>query len=233
MSNVKSNPNNKFQIKNTKIGVPKEYFGKGIDKEVKKIIEKAIKKAEKEGAKIEEISLPHAEYALPSYYIISTSEASANLARFDGIRYGLSVPGANSIDGYFKTKGQGFGDEVKRRIMLGTFCLSSGYYDAYYLKAQKVRTLIKQDFERAFEKVNFIFTPVSPFPAFRIGEKMDDPLQMYLADIYTTSINLAGLPALSMPAGRIGKLPVGLQIIGKHFEEQEIFKISKAIEKIL
>lgn len=230
---LKGASDDKFDIKKVKIGVPKEYFGEGIDKEVKKIIEKAIKKAEKEGAKIEEISLPHAEYALPSYYIISTSEASANLARFDGIKYGLSVKGADLKDGYVKTKSQGFGDEVKRRIMLGTFCLSSGYYDAYYLKAQKARTQISKDFEKAFEKVDFIFTPTSPFPAFRIGEKMDDPLQMYLADIYTISINLAGLPALSMPAGAIGKLPVGLQIIGKHFEEPKIFKISRVIEKIL
>ena len=230
---LKKERGNKFDIKKVKIGVPKEYFGEGIDKEVKKIIEQAIKKAEKEGAKIEEISLPHAKYALPSYYIISTSEASANLARFDGIKYGLSVKGADLKEGYLKTRGQGFGDEVKRRIMLGTFCLSSGYYDAYYLKAQKVRTLVSQDFEKAFEKVDFIFTPVSPFPAFKIGEKMDDPLQMYLADIYTISINLAGLPALSMPAGSIGKLPVGLQIIGKHFEEPKIFQVSKAIEKIL
>jgi len=222
----------KFDIKKVKIGVPKEYFGKGIDKEVKSIIEKAIKKVEEAGAKIEEISLPHAEYALPSYYIISTSEASANLARFDGVRYGLSVKGKNLKDDYLKTRGHGFGEEVKRRIMLGTFCLSSGYYDAYYLKAQKVRTQVKQDFENVFKKVDFIFTPVSPFPAFRIGEKMDNPLQMYLADIYTVSINLAGLPALSMPAGRIGKLPVGLQIIGNYFEESKIFKVSRIMEKI-
>lgn len=224
--------NKEFNIKNVKIGVPKEYFAEGIDKEVKEIIENSIKKVEQQGAKIIEVSLPHSEYALPCYYIISTSEASSNLARFDGIKYGLSVKGNDLLDGYLKTRSKGFGDEVKRRIMLGTFCLSSGYYDAYYLKAQKVRALIRQDFQKVFEKVDFLFTPVSPFPAFKIGEKIDDPLQMYLADIDTIPVNLAGLPGLSLPVGTVGKLPVGLQIIAPHFKEQEIFKIAKFIEKM-
>ena len=229
---IEEKENKEFDIKGVKIGVPKEYFAKGIDKEVKEIIENSIKNAEKQGAQIEEISLPHSEYALPCYYIISTSEASSNLARFDGVKYGLSIKGDDLLAEYLKTRSDGFGDEVKRRIMLGTFCLSSGYYDAYYLKAQKVRALIKQDFEKAFEKVDFLFSPVSPFHAFKIGEKMDDPLQMYLADIYTISINLAGVTALSLPVGKVGKLPVGLQIIGNHFKESEIFKIAKFIEKI-
>ncbi|NQU82521.1 MAG: Asp-tRNA(Asn)/Glu-tRNA(Gln) amidotransferase subunit GatA [Parcubacteria group bacterium] len=225
--------NSKFDIKKVKIGIPKEYFAEGIDKEVKEVVEGMIEKAEKNGAKIEEVSLPHSKYALPCYYIVATSEASANLARFDGIKYGLSVKGKDLIDEYFKTKTQGFGDEVKRRIMLGSFCLSSGYYDAYYSRAQKVRALIRQDFEKVFKKVDFLFTPVSPFPAFKLGEKMDDPLRMYLADIYTISVNLAGLPALSMPAGKVGKLPVGLQIIGNHFTESKILQAGKFIETIL
>jgi len=229
---IEEKTNKEFNIKGVKIGIPKEYFAEGIDKEVKEIIENSIKKVEQQGAEIVEISLPHSEYALPCYYIISTSEASSNLARFDGVKYGLSVKGDDLLAEYLKTRSNGFGSEVKRRIMLGTFCLSSGYYDAYYLKAQKVRALIRQDFKKAFEKVDFLFTPVSPFPAFKINEKIDDPLRMYLADIYTISINLAGIPALSLPVGKVGKLPVGLQIIGNHFKETEIFKIAKFIEKI-
>jgi len=224
--------NSDIDLKNLKIGIPKEYFQEGLEKEVKDIIEDTIQKVEKQGAIIKEISLPHLKYALACYYIIATSEASANLARFDGVRYGLSVKGDNLIDDYFKTRGQGFGDEVKKRIMLGAFCLSSGYYDDYYLKAQKVRTLIKRDFEKAFEMVDVIFSPVSPFPAFKLKEKMKDPLKMYLADIYTISVNLAGLPALSLPVGKIGKLPVGLQIIGDSFKEKDIFNIAKLIEQI-
>ncbi len=222
-----------FQIKKIKIGVPKEYFGKGIEKGVREIIEGAIKKLEKEGAKIEEISLPHSKYALPTYYIIATSEASANLARYDGIKYGLSLKNeaSNLLDVYLKTREEGFGEEVKRRIMLGTFALSSGYYDAYYLRAQKVRTLIKKDFDDAFAKIDFILTPVSPFPAFKIGEKIDDPLKMYLSDVYTGPINLAGVPALSMPVGKLDSLPVGLQIIAKPFNEPGIFELAKTIEK--
>ncbi|MCK4454050.1 Asp-tRNA(Asn)/Glu-tRNA(Gln) amidotransferase subunit GatA [Candidatus Parcubacteria bacterium] len=221
-----------------KIGIPKEYFVKGMDPEVEKQIKKAIKKYEDEGAKIIEVSLPHTEYALPVYYIISNSEASANLARYDGIRYGKSkVKSQKSkvkslLDVYLENRGQGFGDEVKRRIMLGTYALSAGYYDAYYLKAQKVRTLIKEDFENVFKKVDVLLTPVSPTTAFKIGEKIDNPLSMYLSDIFTISVNLAGLPALSLPCGKVGKLPVGLQIIGQPFEEKRILEIGKIIEEV-
>ncbi len=222
-----------FDIKNLRIGVPKEYFSEGLNKDVEKIIRSQIKKAESAGAKIIEISLPNLEYALACYYIIQPAEASANLARYDGIRYGLSENGNNLLDVYLKSKGHGFGAEVKRRIMIGTYALSSGYYDAYYKKAQEVRELIKQDFAKAFEKVDLIFAPVSPFPAFKIGENMENPLAMYLADIYTISVNLAYLPGLSLPVGKIGNLPVGLQIIGNHFEENKIFSAASAIEKLL
>lgn len=223
----------KVSLKGLKIGVPKEYFVKGIDKEVEKIIRDAIKKAEAEGAEIKEISLPNAEFALACYYIIAPAEASANLARFDGIKYGLSEEADNLLDVYLKTKGHGFGAEVKRRIMLGTYTLSSGYYDAYYKKAQLARQLIKQDFAKAFEKVDLIFCPVSPVPAIKIGEKTDDPLSMYLMDIYTVSVNLAGLPGISIPAGKIGNLPVGLQIIGNHFQENKILSIASQMESML
>jgi aspartyl-tRNA(Asn)/glutamyl-tRNA(Gln) amidotransferase subunit A len=219
--------NSKFEIRNLRIGVPKEYFVKGIDKDVEKIVKDAVKKIEKKGAKIEEISLPHTKYAIATYYLIATSEASANLARFDGIKYGLSKAENNLLDVYLKTKSQGFGPEVKRRIMLGTYALSAGYYDAFYLKAQKVRTLIKQDFDKAFSKVDFIFTPTAPTPAFKIGEKINDPLAMYLSDIFTVSANLVGLPAVSVPVGLSEKLPVGLQVIGKPFEENNILELCK------
>jgi len=220
-------------LKGLKIGVPKEYFVKGIHKGVEKIIKDAIKKAKEAGAKIVEISLPSVEFALSCYYIIAPCEASANLARFDGIKYGLSVDGKDLLDVYLKSKGQGFGPEVKRRIMIGTYALSSGYYDAYYKKAQEVRQFIKNDFAAAFEKVDLIFCPVSPVPAIKIGEKTDDPLSMYLMDIYTVSVNLAGLPAISLPVGKIGNLPVGLQIIGNHFEENKILAIALQMEKSL
>jgi len=228
----------KFQISNLRIGVPKEYFIKGIDKEVEKIIKTAIKKYEELGAKIEEISLPHTEYTIATYYIIVPSEVSANLARYDGIKYGFSkVKSQKSevkslMDIYLESRGEGFGAEVRRRIMLGTYALSSGYYDTYYLRAQKVRTLIREDFKRAFEKVDFILTPVAPTPAFKIGEKIEDPLLMYLCDVFTSPVNLAGLPAISIPCGKIGKLPVGLQIIGKPFEENKILEIAKTYERI-
>ena len=224
---------NKVGLKGLKIGVPKEYFVKGIDPEVEKIIRNAIKKAEEAGAKIVEISLPSVEFALACYYIIAPCEASANLARFDGIRYGLSEQDGTLLDVYLKSKGHGFGDEVKRRIMIGTYALSSGYYDAYYKKAQEVREFIKQDFAKAFSKVDLIFCPVSPVPAIKIGEKTDDPLSMYLMDIYTVSVNMAGIPAISMPAGKMGKLPVGLQIIGNHFEENKILSVAEEMEKLL
>ena len=227
--NLKFQNQKQFKIQNLEIGVPKEYFVKGIDKEVEKIIRNAIKKYEEMGAKIEEVSLPHAEYALPCYYIIAPSEASANLARYDGIKFGHSADKAkNLLDVYLKSREEGFGPEVRRRIMLGTYVLSAGYYDAYYVRAQKVRTLIKKDFEKVFEKVDALFAPVSPFPAFKLGEKIDNPLAMYLSDIFTISINLAGLPALSLPCGKTERgLPVGLQIIGKPFEEEKILNIAK------
>jgi len=224
----------KLKIGNLRIGVPREYFVKGIDPEVEKVIKKAIKKYEEMGAKIEEVSLPHTEYALPAYYIINPSEASANLARYDGIKYGFSIEKTekpkNLLDVYLQSREEGFGEEVRRRIMLGTYALSAGYYEAYYLRAQKVRTLIRGDFEKAFEKVDAIFTPVSPFLPFKIGERIEDPLSMYLVDIYTVSINMVGLPALSLPCGKVGKLPVGLQIIGRAFEENKILEIGQAFE---
>lgn len=223
--------NLKTDLKGLKIGVPKEYFVKGIDPEVEKIIRNSIKKAEDAGAEIVEISLPSVEFALACYYIIAPCEASANLARFDGIKYGLSANGNSLLDVYLKSKGHGFGAEVKRRIMIGTYALSSGYYDAYYKKAEEVRQLIKNDFAAAFEKVDLIFCPVSPVPAIKIGEKSDDPLAMYLMDIYTVSVNLAGLPALSLPVGKTGNLPVGLQIIGNHFQENKILSVALQIEK--
>lgn len=220
-------------LKGVKIGVPKEYFAKGIEPEVEKIIRNAIAKAKNAGAEIIEISLPSTEFALACYYVIDPSEISANLARFDGIKYGLSVQDGNLLDVYEKSRGKGLGAEVKRRIMIGTYCLSSGYYDAYYKKAQEVRELIKQDFTEAFKKVDLIFCPVSPFPAFKIGEKADNPMAMYLADIYTIPMKLAGLPGLSMPVGKIDKLPVGLQIIGNHFQENILLNIASELEKIV
>jgi len=221
----------KFRVSSLKIGVPKEYFIKGIDSGVEKIIKGAVEKIEKLGAKIKEISLPHTKYALSTYYLIATSEASANLARYDGIRYGLSKSeNKDLLDVYLQSKTKGFGDEVKRRIMLGTYALSAGYYQAFYLKAQKVRTLIRKDFEKAFQEIDAVFAPVSPTPAFKIGEKIDDPLLMYLSDIFTVSANLVGLPALSVPAGFAGDLPVGLQIIGRPFEENKILEVGKIYE---
>ena len=227
--------NTRYKIQDTKIGVPKEYFIKGIDPEVERVIKRAIKKYEEMGAKIEEVSLPHTEYALPAYYIINPSEASANLARYDGIKYGLSTDNNSTIqqsnnllDVYLSSRGKGFGEEVRRRIMLGTYALSAGYYEAYYLKAQKVRNLVRNDFEKVFKQVDIIMAPVSPILPFKIGEKIEDPLSMYLVDVYTVSVNLTGLPALSLPIGKVGNLPVGLQIIGKWFEEDKIFEVGEA-----
>jgi len=219
----------KIEIKNLKIGVPKEYFVEGIDPQVEKIVKKAISNYEKAGAEIIEVSLPNAEYALACYYIIMPAEASSNLARYDGIKYGLSIDDDNLLEGYLKTRRQGFGDEVRRRIMLGTYVLSAGYYDAYYLKAQKVRTLIKKDFDKVFEKVDVLMAPTSPVTAFKFGEKTNDPVAMYLADIYTVSINLAGLPAISIPCGKIDGLPVGLQIIGNQFNDEKIIQIAQKL----
>lgn len=224
---------NRETLNDLRIGMPREYFSEGIDPAVEKLVKEAIKKLQNAGAQIKEISLLHTEFALACYYIIMPSEVSANLARYDGIRYGFSdQSGANLLDVYLHSREKGFGDEPRRRIMLGTYTLSSGYYDAYYLKAQKVRTLIKRDFDNAFDDVDVIMTPTCPTPAFKFGEKMDDPIKMYLADIYTVSANLAGVPALSMPCGDIGGLPVGLQIIGPQFGEEIMFGVAEWLEKL-
>jgi aspartyl-tRNA(Asn)/glutamyl-tRNA(Gln) amidotransferase subunit A len=222
-----------IDIQGLKIGLPKEFFAEGLDEEVKSVIMKNVEDLKNAGAIIKEISLPYTDYSVAVYYIIASSEASANLARYDGVKYGFRAENIqNLLEEYTKSRTQGFGDEVKRRIMLGTYSLSSGYYDAYYLKAQKVRNLIAKDFENAFNEVDFIITPTAPTTAFKIGEKLDNPLAMYLSDIYTISINLAGVPAISIPAGKDSKnLPVGLQIIGKHFDELGLLKISKFLEK--
>ncbi len=220
-------------IKGLKIGIPKEYFVEGMDTEIKNSIKQSIKKLESLGASAIEISLPHTEYAVSVYYIIATAEASSNLAKFDGVQYGYRTENVKSLyEMYAKTRGEGFGAEVKRRIILGTYVLSAGYYDAYYLKAQKVRTLIKKDFTDVFSKVDIILTPTSPTPAFKMGEKADDPLQMYLSDIYTISVNLSGLPAISVPC-RVtsNNLPIGLQLIGKAFDEETILKVAYAYEQ--
>lgn len=213
-----------------RLGVPKEYFVAGMDSRVESAIKEKISFLEKQGHKIEEVSLPHSEFALACYYIIATSEASANLARYDGMRYGAAKGGDTVTDAYFAARGQGFGAEVRRRIMLGTYVLSAGYYDAYYVRAQKVRSLIKRDFDRALAQVDAIIAPVSPTLPFAIGEKTDDPVQMYLADIFTISVNLAGVPSLAMPCGAADGLPVGLQIIGRHFDESTLFNVGKIIE---
>ncbi len=220
-------------IKGLKLGLPKEYMIGGLDAEVKTAVDTAVRQLEKLGAEIVEISLPHTDYAVATYYIIATAEASSNLARFDGIRYGARVDGNDPVELYSRTRGAGFGDEVKRRIILGTYVLSSGYYDAYYLRAQKVRTLIRQDFLKAFEQVDAIVTPTSPTAAFKIGEKSNDPLQMYLSDIFTISCNLAGICGVSIPCGftKAPKLPIGLQLLGKPFGEETLLKIAHAYEQ--
>ncbi len=219
-------------IKGKKIGIPKEYRVDGMPKEIDELWEKGIKIIKENGGEIIEISLPNTNYALPTYYIVAPAEASSNLARYDGVKYGFRSKGENLIDMYEKTRSEGFGDEVKRRIMIGTYVLSSGYYDAYYLKAQKVRRLIKNDFDEAYKKVDAILTPSTPSSAFKIGEKLNDPVSMYLNDIFTVPINLAGLPAISIPAGHDKKgYPLGLQVIGKAFDEQSILNIALALEK--
>ncbi|MGA3163875.1 MAG: Asp-tRNA(Asn)/Glu-tRNA(Gln) amidotransferase subunit GatA [Verrucomicrobiota bacterium] len=220
-------------IKGLKLGLPKEYMIGGLDLEVKATVDAAVKQFGKLGAEIVEISLPHTDYAAATYYIIAPAEASANLARFDGIRYGARVDGADPIELYCKTRGAGFGAEVKRRIILGTYVLSSGYYDAYYLRAQKVRTLVRNDFLKAFEKVDAIVTPTTPTAAFRIGEKFDDPLQMYLCDVFTLACNLAGICGVSIPCGftKTPKLPMGLQLLGKPFGEEIILRLGHAYEQ--
>jgi aspartyl-tRNA(Asn)/glutamyl-tRNA(Gln) amidotransferase subunit A len=220
-------------IKGLKIAVPKEYLGEGVQEEVKQSVLAALKVLEGQGATWEEVSLPHSKYALATYYLLSSSEASANLARFDGVRYGYRAEKVETlIDLYKKTRSEGFGDEVKRRIMLGTFALSSGYYDAYYKKAQKVRTLIKKDFEDVFEKFDVIIGPTTPTPAFKMGEKTNDPMTMYANDILTIPVNLAGVPGISIPCGFADGLPLGLQIIGKHFDEATIYRVAHVYEQL-
>ncbi|RKX35338.1 MAG: Asp-tRNA(Asn)/Glu-tRNA(Gln) amidotransferase GatCAB subunit A [Verrucomicrobia bacterium] len=215
-----------------KLGVPREYFGAGIDPEVKAAVDRAIEFYSRTGCEVSEVSLPNTEYAVATYYIIATAEASSNLARYDGVRYGHRAAKAeDGVDLYFQSRAEGFGAEVKRRIILGTYVLSSGYYDAYYLRAQKVRTLIRRDFLNAFEKVDALLTPTSPVPAFRRGERTSDPLEMYLCDIYTIGANLAGIPGLSIPCGFTeGGLPIGMQILGRPFGEQEILSLGKQFE---
>ncbi|MEK7178512.1 MAG: Asp-tRNA(Asn)/Glu-tRNA(Gln) amidotransferase subunit GatA [Patescibacteria group bacterium] len=226
-----------LDIEEIKIGVPREYFIHGLNPEIEKNIKSVISKLEKEGAKIEEISLPYSEWALATYYIIMPAEASANLARFDGIKYGYSTMNKEEklqslLDVYLQSRGKGFGTEVRQRIMLGTYILSAGYYDAYYTRAQRVRKLIKQDFDHAFKEVDVILTPTSPTTAFKFGEKTQDPLSMYLADIYTVSVNLAGVPGISIPIEEVDGLPVGLQLIGKNFDDVKLLKIAKIIETL-
>jgi aspartyl-tRNA(Asn)/glutamyl-tRNA(Gln) amidotransferase subunit A len=223
-------------VRNIKIGIPKEYFSQGLDNDVKTAVMEAVKLLKSMGAQVKELSLPHTEYAVAAYYIIAPSEASSNLARYDGVKYGYRAneegEGVSLIDVYERTRGEGFGQEVKRRIMLGTYSLSSGYYDAYYLKAQKVRTLIKQDFDKAFGEVDVIITPTAPTTAFKIGEKTEDPLKMYLSDIYTISANLAGIPGISIPCGFDKEgLPIGLQLLAKPFGEETIFRTAYSYEQ--
>ena len=220
-------------VKGLRLGIAREYFGEGLEPEVRAAVEAAIEKLAGLGCEIVKVSLPHTEYAIPTYYVVATAEASSNLARFDGVRYGLRAKDARTLpEMYRRTRDRGFGSEVKRRIMLGTYVLSAGYYDAYYLKAQKVRTLVTRDFEQAFGKVDAILTPTSPTAAFPLGEKVDDPLAMYLADIYTVTADLAGIPGISVPCGETRqKLPIGLQILGKHFDEATVLRVAHAYEQ--
>ncbi len=219
-------------VKGLRLGVPKEYFGEGLEPEVRAAVEASIAKLQGVGAEIVPVSLPHTEYAVPTYYVIATAEASANLARYDGVRYGYRSQNSRTLaDMYRNSRDEAFGAEVKRRIMLGTYALSSGYYDAYYLKAQRVRTLLARDFNEAFQKVGAIVTPTAPTAAFKIGEKADDPLAMYLADIYTVTADLVGIPGISVPCGKTSSgLPIGLQVLGKHFDESTVLRVARAVE---
>ena len=218
-------------VKGLKVGIPKEYRLDGMPEEIERLWQQGIEWLKCEGAEIVDVSLPHTKYALPAYYIVAPAEASSNLARYDGVRYGLRVPGGDINEQYENTRSEGFGAEVKRRVLIGTYVLSAGYYDAYYLKAQKVRTLIKQDFERAFENVDVLLTPATPGPAFAIGEKSSDPLEMYLNDIFTVTANMSGLPGISVPAGLSGEgTPLGLQLISKAFDEEMLFRVGRVIE---
>jgi aspartyl-tRNA(Asn)/glutamyl-tRNA(Gln) amidotransferase subunit A len=215
-----------------KVGVPAEYFGEGLDAEVRAAVEAAIQELAKAGCEIVPISLPHTEYAIPTYYVVATAEASSNLARYDGVRYGVRASDGKTLaEMYRRTRDAGLGTEVKRRIMLGTYVLSAGYYDAYYLKAQRVRSLLARDFDQAFAKVDAILTPTTPTPAFKLGEKTDDPLAMYLADIYTVTANLAGIPGISVPCGKTkAGLPIGVQIFGKYFDEPTVLRVAHVVE---
>lgn len=220
-------------IRGIRLGVAEEYFGDGLDPEVRNAVEAAVQVLAKLGCEVVPVSLPHTEYAIPTYYLVATAEASSNLARFDGVRYGHRAAAVRSLsEMYERSRNQGFGAEVKRRIMLGTYALSAGYYDAYYLKAQRVRTLLTRDFENAFQKVDAIVTPTTPTPAFKLGEKTDDPLAMYLADIYTVTADLVGIPGISIPCGENkDKLPIGLQLLGRHFDESTILRLAHAYER--
>lgn len=225
-------PDLKAGVQGLKVGIPKEYFGEGVDREVEKAVWDAISSLESLGASWKEVSLPHTRYALAAYYVIAMSEASSNLARFDGLRYGLRKEEDQDWHTTFsEIRAEGFGPEVKRRILLGTYALSAGYYGRYYLKALKVRTLIKEDFLRAFKEVDLIAGPTMPIPAFRIGERINDPLSLYLADVFTVPINLAGVPAVSLPCGFAGRLPIGLQLIGRHFQEDLLLRAASAFEE--
>ncbi len=219
-------------VKGLRIGVPKEYFGEGLDAEVRASVEAVIQKLAAAGCEVVNISLPHTKYAIPTYYLIATAEASSNLARFDGVRYGHRSKESKTLSAmYRRSRDEGFGAEVKRRIMLGTYALSAGYYDAYYLKAQRVRTLLTRDFEQAFQQVDAIVTPTTPTPAFKLGEKSDDPLAMYLADIFTVTADLVGIPGMSVPCGKSKEgLPIGCQVLTKHFDEATMFRVGHAIE---
>jgi aspartyl-tRNA(Asn)/glutamyl-tRNA(Gln) amidotransferase subunit A len=218
-------------IKGLRVGIPKEYRADGMSAEIEALWDKGAQWLKEQGAEIVEISLPHTKYALPAYYIVAPAEASSNLARYDGVRYGLRVPGDDIVDMYENTRAAGFGPEVQRRILIGTYVLSAGYYDAYYVRAQKIRTLIKRDFEQSWSKVDVVLTPATPSPAFAPGE-ISDPVQMYLNDIFTVTVNMAGLPGIAVPAGRsIDGLPLGLQLIGKAFDEETLFRTSAAIEQ--
>ena len=221
-------------IEGLKFGLPKEYFGEGLHPEIQSSIEKAVRVLEKQGAKIVDISLPNSHLSVPVYYVLAPAEASSNLARYDGVRYGYRCEDPKNLnDLYFRTRTEGFGEEVKRRILIGTYVLSSGYYDAYYIKAQKVRRLIQEDFMKAFKQIDVILTPSSPIPPFKLGEKTQDPIQMYLCDINTIAVNLAGLPALSIPAGFTqNKLPIGLQLIGNYFEESRLLNVSHQYQQL-
>ncbi len=221
-------------VRGLRIGIPREYFGEGLDPEVRAAVEHGIQLLAESGCEVVPVSLPHTEYAIPTYYVVATAEASSNLARYDGVRYGERQDGRTLGEMYRRTREAGFGAEVKRRIMLGTFVLSAGYYDAYYLKCERVRALLSRDFDQAFAKVDVLVTPTTPTPAFKLGEKTDDPLAMYLADIFTVTADLVGVPAISIPCGKSREgLPIGMQILAKHFDESTLLRVAHVAEHAL